>query len=83
LHGDAYCCRSDNGGKADIIRPASKYAKAVVPDLIRHPVPAWIPASAGMTKPEMFNAGVISFVGCISAMNILLAFLCDLTLVFG
>jgi hypothetical protein len=26
-----------------------------MPDWIRHPIPAWIPASAGMTKPDMFN----------------------------
>jgi hypothetical protein len=26
-----------------------------MPDVIRHPAPAWIPASAGMTKPDMFN----------------------------
>ena len=39
----------------DVIRPATKYAKAVMPDLIRHPAPPWIPASAGMTKPDRFN----------------------------
>ena len=26
-----------------------------MPDVIRHPAPAWIPAAAGMTKPDMFN----------------------------
>jgi hypothetical protein len=30
-----------------LIGPATKYAKVVMP--------AWIPASAGMTKPDMFN----------------------------
>ena len=29
-----------------------------MPDLIRHPVPVWIPASAGMTKWMYFVAGV-------------------------
>jgi hypothetical protein len=31
------------------ITPAGKYIKNVMPDLIRHPVPYWIPAFAGMT----------------------------------
>ena len=38
-----------------LIKPATKYAKAVMPDVIRHPAPAWIPASAGMTKPDTIN----------------------------
>jgi len=28
---------------------ATKYSNSVMPDLIRHPVPTWIPAFAGMT----------------------------------
>ena len=32
-----------------------------MPDLIRHPVPAWIPAFAGMTTLMYLVAGVISF----------------------
>jgi hypothetical protein len=28
----------------NIITPAGKYIKNVMPDLIRHPVPCWIPA---------------------------------------
>jgi hypothetical protein len=35
--------------KSHIINPAIKQANSVMPDLIRHPVPAWIPAFAGMT----------------------------------
>jgi len=38
-----------------LINPAIKYANLVMPDLIRHPVPAWIPAFAGMTFFGMFN----------------------------
>jgi hypothetical protein len=35
---------------APVISLATKYAKSVMPDLIRHPVPAFIPAFAGMKK---------------------------------
>jgi hypothetical protein len=37
------------------IKPATDYAKAVMPDVIRHPFPAWIPALAGMTNFGMFD----------------------------
>ncbi len=38
-----------------IIKPAIKDTNCVMPDLIRHPEPAWIPASAGMTNIGLFN----------------------------
>jgi hypothetical protein len=41
-----------------LIKPATKYAKAVMPDLIRHPAPAWIPAFAGMTNFNVFNCRI-------------------------
>jgi hypothetical protein len=42
------------------INPAVKQAYSVMPDLIRHPVSAWIPAFAGMTTLMYLVAGVIS-----------------------
>ena len=36
------------------INSAKRLAKIVMPDLIRHPVPAWVQASAGMTIMGMF-----------------------------
>ena len=42
-----------------VINPAIKQANSVMPDLIRHPVPAWIPAFAGMTTLRYLVAGVI------------------------
>ena len=56
-------CEQHETARIFVIRPATKYAKAVIPDVIRlprttirgHPAPAWTPASAGMTKPDMFN----------------------------
>ncbi len=44
-----------------VINPAIKQAYSVMPDLIRHPVPAWIPAFAGMTTLMFFVAGVILY----------------------
>jgi len=42
--------RSENHcGGSTIIIPANKYTNTVMRDLIRHPVPTWIPAFAGMT----------------------------------
>ena len=49
------------------INPAIKQANPVIPDLIpadhgicdRHPVPAWIPAFAGMTTLRYLVAGAI------------------------
>jgi hypothetical protein len=38
-----------------ITKPANKYAQAVMPDSIRHPLPAWIPAFARMTNFEIFT----------------------------
>jgi hypothetical protein len=38
---------------------AIKYTNPVVPDLIRHPVLFWIPASAGMTSFEYLLAALI------------------------
>ena len=35
-----------------IISPAIKQADSVMPDLIRHPVPAWIPAIRRAHGPE-------------------------------
>jgi hypothetical protein len=36
-------------------RSTGKYSTAVMPDVIRHPLPVWIPAFAGMTNFGMFN----------------------------
>jgi hypothetical protein len=41
-----------------IINPAIKDTLSVMLDLIRHPVPAWIPAFAGMTTIVVFNRRV-------------------------
>jgi hypothetical protein len=43
---------------ASIINPAIKDTLSVMPDLIRHPVPAWIPAFAGTTTLVVFNRRV-------------------------
>jgi hypothetical protein len=45
----------------EIINPATKEGNSVMPDLIRHPVPTWIPAFAGMTILSYLIAGAIPF----------------------
>jgi hypothetical protein len=42
-----------------LITPAIKPANSVMPDLIRHPVPDWIPAFTGMTILMYFIGGAI------------------------
>jgi len=59
-----------NHNRLAVITPASKHVKAVMPDLIRHPVQFWIPAFAGMTKKKQGMAALTYIVaGVISRSN--------------
>ena len=49
--------------KKAFINPAIKQTDFVMPGLIRHPVPAWIPAFAGMTTLMYLIVGVIISIG--------------------
>jgi hypothetical protein len=40
-------CHPPEADSQDIINLATKKTNSVMPDLIRHPVPAWIPAVGG------------------------------------
>jgi hypothetical protein len=65
------------------INPAIKDTLSVMPDLIRHPVSAWIPAFAGMTTLVVFNCRVNNLKRGITwkSPNAVSAFLCAVSII--